>query len=187
MATVACLSNEKVAPYPTMGEDRIYDSRHDPDLQFRSAQPRPMAVVYTESEVRTPINPNDLGTVPFKAQLELIIQLSLTGDDDYVQTGKELEAQLDLFEDQVVRTLFDPSRPASLAWLRTFKRVIQIDSVRVSATNVSHRIAMREIAVLLEYDDKCWPLSRAFPDFEAMHMQAAAAGTDQFTTVEIIN
>lgn len=164
LATILALTNNQTAPYPTIGEGRVYDARLDPILGVDSKELIPIAVVYTDDDNGSPLSENN-GGPPFRRTVNLIIEISMGmigEDDDGVTfdlplTEPELDAQLDLFEFQIRFALANTLNPWTALWWGTAVRILGWSSQRFVTSEGNARLAARQITAQVEIKDDCLP------------------------------
>jgi len=132
----------------------------------------PSATVYTDTTKRVPVSQ---GRPPFANHLEVIIELSLGGGLSR-ETDAEMERVLDLFEEQALFSLFDYTNPSANALGTMFKRVISVESMRLANSDSAQRLAMRDLLIVVDYDQRCQDLSTAFPKFERLWIDHKTGG-----------
>jgi hypothetical protein len=169
---LACVALQQQADdtvSPTMADDRVFDSRLDPLLFKEYSSPMPGIIVYTDDDDGELINRGS-GTGPFRRWVDLRVEIVIgsfnsevvDGEQQLVfdlpMTDSQLEAQLDLFEQQVKWALFSlPNRIYSHAF-RLY--VVRIESIKSHATrdeNGNNRFASRRMHFKLEIPDDCPP------------------------------
>ena len=158
LATVLALTNNDTTPYPTMAEDRVFDSLPDPSqLDFSSQTRLPIGIVHIDSDRRRSANQQNGGN-PFSADVQLLIELKVVQqaeyDDDQAvaygspATDPELETALDLFEHQVCHALLAATNVWGNLWRKLAGRVRNWDSDRYHDPDEAMvRFVEREIAV----------------------------------------
>jgi hypothetical protein len=162
LATVMALTNGFKAPWPTMAQNRVFDSRQDQIQGLKLGQVVPMIVVYTDDDIGHAIANNQDGP-PFDHETHLILEITLgqateyraEGESDPVlvlippQSDPELEAAIDALEAQVMRVFRD--RGMSGVWgaqLDTvINRIKSWDSKRFVDHETSIRLVSRQITV----------------------------------------
>jgi len=167
LGVVAALSNGGVEPFPTAAQDRVYDSRQDPLMNNEEGRNIPAMTVYTDSTKRDPISQ---GFPPFNNRLHVIVEISVGGAGSLIETDSEMEAMLDAMEEQALKALFSPEEEGALQFRRMIKRVNGVESMRLANNSVNTRLAMRDLIIEVEYDQRCAPLSKAFPEFSKLHV-----------------
>ncbi len=173
LGVIAAITNSKVPPYPTMAADRAFDSRQDPYALTAGDNALPGVTVYTDANRRVP---SSGGQPPFINQLEIIIEMSLAAQGDKVETDAEMEAKLDIFEEQVLYALFGQDSPSAGPFRKMYGKVLSADSMRLANSDGNERLAMRDLILVIEYADRCWTLGRAFPEFSELRMCFNAEG-----------
>ncbi len=155
LGVVMALSNGYAAPWPTIAEARVFDSRIDPIEGLGKGDLAPMAVVYTDDDEGEQLSDNN-GGPPFRHMVKLCIELVIgmggEANEDgtvpavMVQTEPELEAMLDLFETQVDRIFRHPVTPwATRLFEHLIVRVESWKSTRYVEREGQARIAARQI------------------------------------------
>ncbi len=176
LAVAAIQQNVDDAVSPTMAEDRVYDSRLDPlTLKQEEAKNIPCVVVYTDDDEGTQINSGSGGTQgPFKRVVELRIEISIGSLDSTAEgegvtygvpvTDPELEARLDLFEQQVKWALMSlPNRAYTNAFANYVVRLESIMSFAARDEGGNNRFSSRRLHLKCVINDDCPPLSVALP------------------------
>jgi hypothetical protein len=155
LAATMALANGFAAPYPTIAQDRVYDSRQDPIEGLKADDLVPILVLYTDDCDGNSLSGNN-GGPPFDNYCNLVMEISLAaaeqleGTNDTLglklpQTEPELEAALDAFEHQVLRVFRDRRG----AWCRHLdEAIVRIESWQSSRyidreSNI--RLAARQI------------------------------------------
>jgi hypothetical protein len=152
-----------------MAQDRVYDSRQDPHIVGEGGLP--VAVVYTDG---TRYNPIQSDTPPFSTRIDIIIEISVDGRN--AKTDAELEAKLDLFEEQVKDALFDPRLESANRFIRMIDKVIGMESMRLANNDVQTRLAMRDLIIVVEVSPRCPSFKDVFPAMGAISMCFSADG-----------
>lgn len=160
MATVMALANGFSAPWPTMAQNRVFDSRQDQITGLRPGDIVPIVIVSTDDDKGDETSGNN-GGPPFVQHCHLVIDISIgcavqytpEGEDDPViglippQSEPELEAAIDLLEAQIKRVF----RATSLAgtWggqlQKTFLKVSDWQSHRFYERETNIRLVARQI------------------------------------------
>jgi hypothetical protein len=169
LACVALQQQVDDAVSPTMADDRVFDSRLDPLLFKAFDTPMPGIIVYTDDDEGDLINRGS-GSGPFRRWVDLRVELVIGSFNsevidneqqvvfDLPMTDAQLEAQLDLFEQQVKWALWSlPNRIYSHAFRQY---VIRIESIKSHATrdeSGNNRFASRRMHFKLEIPDDCPP------------------------------
>lgn len=159
LGVVMALANGYAAPWPTIAEARVFDSRIDPIEGLGKGDLAPLAVVYTEEDDGEQLSENN-GGPPFRHMVKLCIELVIgmggeaneNGDVPVVQvqTEPELEAMLDLFEHQVERIFRHPVTPwASRLYDALLVRVESWKSTRYVEREGQARVAARQISAIV--------------------------------------
>jgi len=170
LAAVMALTNGFAAPYPTIAANRVFDSRVDPLEGLKRRDLVPIAIVYTDDDEGETLSHNN-GGPPFRHLVSLVFGLSigmvgdledadgnpLKDEDGNAITGllpiatePELEAMLDLFEDQVERIFRHPvnawaARLSPVHDPQILLRVESWKSVRFVEREGQARLAARQI------------------------------------------
>lgn len=169
LACVALQQQADDAVSPTMADDRVCDSRLDPLLFRDYDNPMPGITVYTDDDDGELINTGS-GDGPYRRYLDLRVELVIGSfntevvDDvqqvvfDLPMTSPQLEAQLDLFEQQVKWALFSlPDRIYSHAFRKYVVRIWSIKSHATRDESGNNRFASRRMHFKLEIPDDCPP------------------------------
>jgi hypothetical protein len=161
LATVMALTNGFKAPWPTMAQNRVFDSRQDQIQGLEVGQVVPMIVVYTDDDIGHAIANNQDGP-PFDHETHLILEITLgqateyKADDDRdpvlvlipPQSDPELEAAIDALEAQVMRVFRDRGLSTWGQQLgAVINRVKSWDSKRFVDHETSIRLVSRQITV----------------------------------------
>jgi hypothetical protein len=166
---VMALSNAMQTPFPTVAQDRVYDSRIDPFQGLTEGDIAPLAIVYTDDDDRESLSGNN-GGPPWRQSVNLVIELSmgmvgnLVGEDGNPMLGEnntplstflpiatepQLEAMLDLFEEQVERLFRQPPNAWANRLIGTPEalvvRVESWSSKRYVEREAQYRFAARQI------------------------------------------
>lgn len=166
------LSNAYSAPFPTIAQDRVYDSRIDAVQGLEVGDMAPMVIIFTDDDDRDQLSHVN-GGPPWKQCVNLILELSigmvavLTDENDQpmtddkgvplhtlvpgIQTEPELEAMLDLFEAQVERLFRQPVN----AWSARVTpengtlvaRIESWNSKRYVEREAQNRLAARQVII----------------------------------------
>lgn len=123
MALVMALTNAFAAPYPTIAQGLVYDSRIDPVQGFEKGEHVPHIVLYTDEDDGEALSNNN-GGPPWRHSVQVVIDLTIgmygtmTDADGNeiaglmrIETEPALEAMLDLLEAQVHRVFAEPVSP----------------------------------------------------------------------------
>lgn len=169
---VAALSNAMTAPFPTIGDNRIYDSRIDPFQGGEEGDIAPIAIVYTDDDDRESLSGNN-GGPPWRQHVNLVIELSMgmTGslldplgnpmkDENGnsfqtflpIESEPALEAALDLFEAQVERLFRQPPNEWAARLMKAPPQgvIIRLESwssKRYVEREAQYRFAARQIMI----------------------------------------
>lgn len=157
-------------PWPTLGKAYVYDSRLDPMDDVAETERRPVVAVYTEE--------NDLeriaqaGPLFYRSAVNLVFEASViaTDRDDEASpfvpgiaiTDAELEASLDVFEDQIFHALhYGPSGAL-------FRRMVKMpflswQSHPLRASQEAVRLAARTIRARIDIKEFCYAAAPASP------------------------
>lgn len=161
---------EANGPWPTLAANYVYDSRLDPMDDVAEDERRPVVAVYTEESDLDRIA--QAGPVLYKSAVNLVFELSViaTDRDDEASpfvagialTDAELEASLDVFEDQIYHALhFGPTGAL-------FRRMIKLpclswQSHPMRASQEAIRIAARTIRVRIDLKEFCYEAAPPSP------------------------
>lgn len=175
LAVAAIQQNTDEATAPTMADERVFDSLLDP-LVLRAGETKniPCAVVYTDDDEGAQINTGSTGVGPMRRHVDLRVEISIgsldtTAEQDGVfygvpVTDAQLEAQLDLFEQQVKWALFStPDRPYSDAFSRFVVAVESIQSFATRDESGNNRFSARRMHFRCRINDDCPPAFAILP------------------------
>lgn len=153
ISAVMALAGGFRSPYPTIAQDRVYDTRFDPQQIIDTTEVMPILSVCTDDDHGSSLSANN-GGPPFEQTVTLAIDISIgmvgTIDDQpqfnlMPQTEPELEAMLDLFEHQVKRTFIDPLNPWSAEFNKAVRRMTDWTSSRYVERDTNIRLAARRM------------------------------------------
>lgn len=154
---------------PTMAGDKVFDSRLDP-YQFDAGDTDiPAIAVYTDDDLSELVNTASNST-PFRRRHTLRIEATIGSCDTLTidgQTGKgyllpvtdaQLEARLDLFEQQIRWALINRAdRPITAAWQSLVIRTHHVHSHATRDESGNNRLASRVMIFSVETRDDCGP------------------------------
>lgn len=160
IATVMALCNGHAAPWPTMAQNRVFDSKQDQITGLNPGDLVPIIIVSTDDDKGDEISGNN-GGPPFVQHCHLVFDISIgvavkytpDGAEDPVidlippQSEPELEAAIDLLEAQVKRVF----RATSLVgtWgsqlQKTFLKVGDWQSHRFYERETNIRLVARQV------------------------------------------
>lgn len=162
LATVMALSNGFKPPWPTMAQNRVFDSRQDQIQGLEVGQVVPMIVVYTDDDTGHAISNNYDGP-PFDHDTHLVMEITLGQATEYKaddesdpvlvlippQSDPELEAAIDVLEAQVQRVFRDKTLlgPWGEHLSAVINRVKSWDSKRFIDRETSIRLVSRQITL----------------------------------------
>jgi hypothetical protein len=154
LATVMALTNGMVEPYPTIARDRVFDSRLDPIEGFAEHDLVPLVLVYTDDTDNEALSQNN-GGPPWRTTVNLVIEISVgmgaesesgLSLDVRPRTEPEMEAMLDLLEEQIARTFRQPATAwASRIYTDHIVRIESWSSSRYVERDTNARLAVRQI------------------------------------------
>lgn len=166
LATVVALTNNVSAPFPTMAEQRVFDSRLDPAEIAEDSERQPYIVVYTDDDAGDELSTNN-GGPPWGRTIDLVLHMAVGAYGELVdsetgqtitgfgpiETDAQIEALLDLVEYQAERALFTGG-PWTETFLQLTKNITQKNSIRFgdprdarvkySERMVIYKVAMRD-------------------------------------------
>ncbi len=160
MAATMALANGFQAPWPTIAQNRVFDSRQDPIEGLKAGQTVPILVIYTDEDDGKMLTDNN-GGPPFLHHCHLVIELSMAAvvqsDGDQAalglvlpETAPELDAALDAFEVQVKRVFRDQLGTWGV-WLgKTLLRIESWRSMRYIDREANLRLAARQITAVVK-------------------------------------
>lgn len=169
LATVVALTNNDTAPYPTLAEGRVFDSRADRQQLDEDRERLPIVMVYTDMDGGTSSGPN---ATSFDRSIDLVVEISVCtwsetplGTEEapvfgVIETDAEVEAMLDLLEHQVRVALLGAGPWAQLWGGRNglVRKVTAIASNRFAdAGETRLRFAERQIVFAITMPDDCRP------------------------------
>jgi hypothetical protein len=164
LATVMCLANGFVGPFPTMAKGRVFDSRFDPLQVVDLTEVIPIITVCTDNTQGESLSRNN-GGPPFEDTCTLVLEVSIgmagemeDSDERFIglpQTEPELEAMLDLFERQIKVALVHPTNPWSIEFQRHARRITDWNSERFVEAEGNIRLAARKMSatVMLQLEE----------------------------------
>jgi len=167
LSTVAALSGGGAAPFPTMANQYVYDSRQDDIVDLSPEIRRPVIVVRTDDDERTYLTPQGAPSramsrrsINLKVEISVIaaaIEQDGTPVVGWPETDSELEAMLDLMEYQVEAAL-----RGSTVWAMWWQHLWSLeDWSSLPFFDVSDegnaRLAAREIRVRIRAKGECLP------------------------------
>lgn len=164
VAAVMAIANGFRAPWPTMAQGRVFDSRMDPHQIVDQTDVIPIVEICTDDGRGASLSENN-GGPPFENTVTLAIEMSLgmmgeveDGTGRYLglpQSEPELEAMLDLLELQVQRALVDPSNPWTAEFQRVCRRMSDWSSTRYVERDSNVRMAARKVSaeVALQFEE----------------------------------
>lgn len=166
LAAILALTRNYSQPWPTIAEDRVYDSRLDP-VQFQNkSRPLPTLIVYTDTDASDPLSENN-GGPPWRRHVNLVLELMvgmIEGSEPegftygLPATDAELESLLDLFEHQVRYAVTDPGNAWSRLLQRAFLiRIVDWSSERMATAEGGVRLSGRQVTVRVEIPDDALP------------------------------
>jgi len=144
----------------TMAEDRVFDSMLDPKQFDKSKSDIPCISVYTDDDEANLIS-QAAGTGPYRRHVTLRVELLVgtfdqKGDFGVTSTDAELEAKLDIMEQQVRWALFGyPMRAATTAFMAFIIRIQAIASHVFRDEDGNNRLSQRVLILKLEVSDDC--------------------------------
>ena len=160
----------------TMAGDSVFDTHLDP-LQFNADDSKdiPAIVVYTDEDTTQLLNTAGSGG-PYRRRITMRIELTVSTFADFkaedgtsvralgfLSLDQELEAQLDLFEQQVRWALLGIAhRPATVAFQSWIVRIHSIDSIAARDAE-NNRLSSRRLMMSIEIPDDCPPLVAVDP------------------------
>ncbi|ADJ23037.1 hypothetical protein Hden_1225 [Hyphomicrobium denitrificans ATCC 51888] len=160
LATVMALTNGYAAPWPTMAQNRVFDSRQDQIQGIEVGQVVPMVIVYTDDDIGHAISNNQDGP-PFDHETHLILEITLGQATEYKaddesdpvlvlippQSEPELEASIDAFEAQIYRVFRDKAGPWGAQLDAVINRIKSWESKRFVDHETSIRLVSRQITL----------------------------------------
>lgn len=174
LAATMALANGFEAPWPTMAQNRVFDSRQDPIQGIKVGEIVPTLILYTDEDNGEELSKNN-GGPPFIHTCHLVIELSLGIAKAYrpegaaedlltlvpPQTEPELECALDAFEAQVSRIFRDLQGPWGALLGTTINRIEMWQSHRFVEHETNVRLASRQITARVRLQLESEPLVQA--------------------------
>lgn len=154
---------------PTFARERVYDSRLDPLDHSADGSELPAIIVYTEDDDAVPRDKNSLSGAYDRTiilRVEIVIgsfeEVAMDGQTGMVfalpTTDAEMEARLDLFEQQVKWALLQLGwRPPTAVFMNFVKFVTNIKSVVVRDEATNNKLASRHLFFSCVVPDDCSP------------------------------
>lgn len=153
----------------TMAGENVFDSRLDPTQFSADTNELPIIIVYTDGDGAQLVNRSD-NSGPFRRGVDLRIEIVMGSFDTFIEdekahlafgvptTDAELEAKLDMFEQQVRWALLSwPVRNATNAFKRFVVRFENIESHVSRDESGNNRLAMRRLNIHCVINDDCPP------------------------------
>jgi hypothetical protein len=178
---IAALTNSGAPSYPTMAEDRVFDSKQDPLKHDGSGRKMPVICVYSDTTKYDVIQNEKFG--PFSMMQQLIVEISIGGVNEQAITDAEIEDLLDTFEDQVMDALFGQKTESAHAFSTMYSKLLDIDSMRLANSDQSHRFATRDIVITVQRTSACANLENAFP--QLLNLGTALVLNDEIQAVGV--
>lgn len=152
IATVAALQNGGAAPWPTLAEAGIFDSRSDAIDSVTEEGNMPAVIVRTDEDRFATTNSSVTGQRAIEMRIECSIITGARDDNgdlkaSWAETDAALEAFLDLMEYQVLDALFGAS-PWAMWWRVMFKPGQRLSlPVWTQPGQGRTRLAIRELTI----------------------------------------
>jgi hypothetical protein len=175
LAVTAIQRNDGEVIPPTMADQRVFDSRLDPLSFTYEDNEIPVVVVYTDDDHSELLNRGD-NSGPRVRVVDLRVEISVGAFDSVIVDNEEqtsfalpvtdaqMEAKLDLFEQQVMWALLRlPNRPYTNAFVRYVVRVESIASHASRSEDGNNRFAQRVLHFKCAIPDDCPPSSEIVP------------------------
>lgn len=168
-AAVAALRPASGEIWPTMAGMRVHDSRLDPIEYTDERSEIPLIAVYTDDDEGRPAVSSLPGKVLVRnVVLRVEFALGMWGTETidneehsvfYTPTLEpELEAQLDIFEQQIRWALFSRFwRPGTAVFLKFVKAVHSIQSLIQRDEETNTKISARRLLISIDMPDDCPP------------------------------
>lgn len=168
-AAVATLSNLGRSPYPTIAGENVFDSRQDALQHHESDQDSPSIMIYTDESAAAMDVAGMGGQYPWPILQKLIIEIGVTSASASVETTAELEAKLDLLQQQVEDTLFDHSRNRyAKRFKKVYDRILEAESWRMASSKSNDRLAMRRLEYTVMVTPTCKDYAAVFGPLETI-------------------
>ncbi|NRA89282.1 MAG: hypothetical protein HRU28_18275 [Rhizobiales bacterium] len=171
---VALFSNGGEAPYPTLAQNRVFDSKIDSYDYFTTDVPSPAITVYTDGDRGFNYNQNDDNDRVIEIVIEFGVSVlveeqvvvnateAATGDNTETETHSyvgtpvtdaELEAKLDFLEQQIKNCFLNPNNLYSQIWTKFVIEMTEWSSQRVATIETGTKLAARQIQVMVKICD----------------------------------
>jgi hypothetical protein len=170
VATVNALSNGFQEPYPTIAGPIIFDSKMDNLQNTFEESLVPVVIVYTEDDEHTQQNKSGSGQGGVYRKIQLLIELAIGSYSEVksedgepsaafsmLQTDAEIEAMMDLFEQQIRNALRHPTNVHSAHWQGLVSSILSWESQPGRSAKGDNRLAMRQIIIEVRIKDDCTP------------------------------
>lgn len=184
---VGLLCNFDKAPYPTIAGPNVFDSKGDAIQNVSGQNQMATVLVYTDTESRK------LSTImnapEWEAEVQLVIEIAVSNDSSEDQTNSEIEAKLDLLEQQVNDVLFNQFSPTSKAstFRRYYTKIGDYKSLRMGNNESNNRLAMRGIVIdvaLKPGSKQCTDPTEIFPELKTFRTYSDY-GDDQLSVISL--
>ena len=184
---VGLLCNFDKAPYPTLAGPNVFDSKGEAVQNFAGQNQMATILVYTDTESRKVTT--QMNAPEWEAEVQLVIEIAVSNDDADDQTSSELEAKLDLLEQQVNDVLFNIYAPESKANIlnKYWTKIGDYKSLRMGNTESNNRLAMRGIIIevcLKPGSKNCQNPTEKFPELKTFRTYSDY-GDDQLSVTSL--
>lgn len=190
-AFVRCLSNDGIAPFPTIADQRVFDTRIG-EIEERKDALLPFIAVYTDGDQRQQLARGDPRPT-FARTIDVVIELAIgtwgleAGTMVFMapETDAELEALLDLLELQIWSALFDQVSPHATAVQHLVKEWVGWDSIPGRSPHGTNKITARQLTITCRVADDCIPdesMSGPRPSAESIFPAYLAPLVEQIKT-----
>lgn len=163
-ATVTALSKVgSDTAAPTIAGSNVFDSRLDPIEFTEDISEIPIITVYTDIDEVTVLDAALGANGQASRVVDLIIEFAVATfekvgdgiDISVTQTDAELEAMLDFFEHQILQTLYNVQRPASIRWQTMVRAISKIESRVERSGEANNRLAARQLRLSCKIANDC--------------------------------
>lgn len=158
MLAVRALSNNFTAPYPTIANAKIYDSRLDDfDVYVTGSEdPVPRVGVYTANQKFEFGGGQAPKIIQANNDIEIMIEISVFGFksmdgeiEGLMSNDQYLSAKLDILETQIFDALFRGDNEHTKAFRDFVSCIMSVESVDDMGAEGQHKIAMRTLILQL--------------------------------------
>ena len=157
LAAVNALTNFGQAPFPTLVENMVFDSRIEPVEDFKEEEILPVVVIYTDYDKdhwphRSAMNKDRVLTVTFELLLAQVTEAPPNAGQPgsfvvrYPNTDSAIETALDMLEVEIADALA-ADNPAANCWKHLITRHVAVVSRRGATVEGGTKLAARQVTV----------------------------------------